>query len=316
MVLLTLTLSAHAEKKPESVYMNIKESSQVAEAKRLVLFNLQKEMSIKFDEIESMIAVGNSKAALGAAKEVLDTVRVKTGIDPKTRIQENFLVPLKFPAGVVSMTQLPEDQRNTVIRVISEFRAGLYMDIMNLSKRTTLLYIKAFEAQLKKSGGLNTEDKKKIVNDLVKATLVPMVVEDKSGKKIIAFDEDIANEDHTYLFNRELKMFIYERPELGVDERNNGFETLRASTKAALLKSLAPTQPAASQPTYEKALACMANTNGILYNDDKNGARVSCFNKHYRSLTSIVHCQVLASYILYNDMKNSAQKACTSKFNQ
>lgn len=289
-------------------YLNARLSSQEMASQTQVLASLQSEMTAKFSEIESLIASGDSRRALGLAKSVLDSVKVKTGIDPKNKIREKFLVPMKFPANAKSMRDLSDDQKDTVIRTISEFRGGLYLDILNLSKRTTLLYIKAFQAELTKSGGLINTDKQKIVNDLVNAALIQMPVEDKAKKVITIFDEDVANEDHTYLFDRELKMFLIQNTDLSITEQQ--FESQKQS-----IRNLYVAPGRTSDSRMDRGLTCMAEAANIKYNDDKNDALVKCFNTHYLKAPSMEACMVLADTVWYSNDKNEASKKCFNKFN-
>lgn len=292
----------------KETYLNSKESAAQSTAQLQVLQNLQQEMTSKFSEIESEISAGNTQRALTLAKNVLDTVKVKTGIDPKNKIQEKFLIATKFPANAKSMNDLSEEQQDLVIRTISDYRGGLYLDIMNLSKRTTLLYIKAFQAQLAKSGGLTNADKEKIVNDLVKASLIPMPLEDKGKTKITVFDEDVANEDHTYLFNRELMMFLIQNTDLKVSEAD--FETKKLELKTSFVGNVQATS--LDKPGFQ----CMGQANFVNYWDDRNAATVKCFNKYYRQTGSMMECKRLADMVNYHDDRNAATKKCFNKFNQ
>lgn len=289
-------------------YLNARLSSQEMASQTQVLAGLQSEMTAKFTEIESLIASGDSRRALGLAKSVLDSVKVKTGIDPKNKIREKFLVPLKFPANARSMQDLNEDQRITVIRTISEFRGGLYLDILNLSKRTTLLYIKALQAELSRSGGLTNTDKRKIVNDLVEASLIRMQVEDKAKGVITVFDEDVANEDHTYLFDRELKMFLLQNNELRITEEV--FES-----EKQLIRNLYVTPVERRSTTLDRGLLCMQQAGSINYSNDENNARVKCFNIHYLKTKDMNECLQLARLISYSNDQNSATKKCFNRFN-
>lgn len=293
-------------KKPQ-VYINDKESVAQAQTQQQVLQALQVEMTTKFDEIEDAIAKGNTKAAYLEAKEVLDSVRIKTGIDPKVRIQESFLAPTIFPKDARGMNDLSDAQKNLVIKTISDFRGGLYMDIMNLSKRTTLLYIRAFEAELSKEGGLTADDNAKIINDLVKAAVMPMPVEDKVGNKIFVFDEDVANEDHTYIFNRELKMFLIENSGLNVTEKS--FDQEKEKFKASI------TGKQKKVTVMDLANACMANAQQLQTWDSVNHATVMCFDKYVGQTTSMNECMALAQQIQYSDSEASRKNTCFNKFN-
>lgn len=293
--------------------LNGKESSKETAAQLQVLTNLQQEMTYKFNEIESELAAGNSEKALTVAKGVLDTVKIKTGIDPKNKIQEKFLIATKFPANANSIDDLDDEQKELVIRTISGYRGGLYLDIMNLSKRTTLLYIKAFQAQLEKSGGLTKSDKNKIRIDLVKASLIPMPVIDKSAKKITVFDEDVANEDHTYLFNRELKMFLIQNKNLEISEEI--FETNRKNLKNEFLGKYNGDKLL----DMNSAFKCMKDAYKLSNSYQIYHASSSCFYKFEKLTINIEQCYELANKIddRYSDnSKEQARMFCFNKFNK
>ncbi len=308
------SISAHAwfwgKKKGEDddlIKVNPIEKNQSKEA----LEELNLKMTSNFQTIETLLDDEDFGEALKLAKQTLDLVRVQTGIDPKARLREKFFVATTFPSAASSIDDLSRTQAEDVIRTISNYRAGLFLDIMNLSKRTTLLYIKAFQKQLSQMGGLLQEDKNKIVNDLVKASLIPMVVEGKNGTRITVFDEDVANEDHTYLFNRELKLFLINNNELEITEEK--FLKLKSERKTQLLggkgsKSSGPEKKAVG-------LACMSHASSIRYSDDRNSAQKRCFNKYYRKTKSHGECYSLAIKIEYSDDKNDAQVKCANKFN-
>lgn len=133
------------------LHINVELSLEQQELQKKALATLQSEIVVKFGAIESLLGSGRPEQALSLAKEILDTVRVKTGIDPKKRIVESFLVPMTFPSKYFS--DFNNQESELVIRTIGEFRGGLYMDIMNLSKRTSLIYVKAFKAVVDSKGG-------------------------------------------------------------------------------------------------------------------------------------------------------------------
>lgn len=294
--------------------LNSRESTQLMNERTQILSELQRDMVEKFDEIEALLDQKEAARALSIAKSTLDTVRVKTGIDPKSRIQENFLVATTFPAAARSMPDLSETQRELVITTVSDFRGGLYLDIINLSKRTTLLYIKALQMVMAQNGGLTTEDKQKIFNDLVKASLIPMPIVDKKGKKIFAFDEDVANEDHTYLFNRELKMFLIGNLDLKITE--DRFEERKNRMRNDLLDSLAGVaRVSTTESAISSGLKCIENAYRIAYWKDQNAASISCFQKFYAKTLTMDECITLAAKILSSDAENSARKTCFNKFN-
>lgn len=294
-------------------YLNTEDSSKERTAlQEQALIKLQAEMIEKFNEIELDITRGDTKSAFLKSKSVLDNVKIKTGIDPKIRIQESFLAPVIFSKGVKQLMDLSEAQRNIVIRTISGFRGGLYIDIMNLSKRTTLLYIKAFQLELMKNGGLTEEDRKKIVNDLVKAAVMPMPVEDKNGVKIFAFEEDVANEDHTYIFNRELKMFLLENKSLNFTEEN--FIKAKNAYKNEVLSG-SKNGSSAGAYSYQEGLKCMDNASYIQVYETRYDAQSMCFDKTFDQVNNYSDCIVLASKLSVYDSKHEAQGKCFYRFN-
>lgn len=311
MLMLTMTLTLQSAF-AQSTYINPVEAKDVAEARRLALLDLQQDMAAKFENVEGMLARGETKAALGAAKQILDTVRIKTGIDPKARIQESFLVPITFPEGKTEFSELEDQQKEIVIRTIAQFRGGLYMDLMNLSKRTTLLYIKAFADQLSKMGGLTGQDRAKIVDDLLKATLVPMPVQDKAGTKIIVLDEDVANEDHTYFFNREIEMYLLENKSLGITREN--FDQRKSSIRWQLLNGINGQRPNLRSLAYEMASTCIEAALKMEYSSDQNNAAYGCFGKFANNVESFNECNALAGRMIYTSVESSAKKFCFSKF--
>lgn len=284
-----------------------RESSSVAQARRQALEEIEREMTEKMTQIESDLAARNHRAALNLAKQILDTVRAKTGIDPKVRREESFLVATTFHKNARVFKDLPSAQQLEVIDAVADFRGGLYMDIMNLSKRVTLLYIKALKAQMEELGGLTQDDKNKILNDLVRASVVPMKIEDKKGNTIIATDEDIANEDHIYMFNRELKQFIIGATELGINESD--FDKRRKELK----DSFAP-RAAAPQPSpLEEARRCVAAAStGGGYTEHKERAKRICINKYASMSPTYEGCAELTSSFAWTENKGPAYLMCTS----
>lgn len=280
-----------------SNYLNGKQSVKVTAAQATVLENLQQDMTTKLTEIEVELTQGNSAKALRIAKGVLDNVRTKTGIDPKSKIEDSFRVQLKFGKSVSSFLDLPEDQKRVVIETISDYHGGLYLDIMNLSKRTSLLYTKAFQAELEKQGGLTQTDKNKILKDLVRASIIPMTVEDKSKSKIVVFDEDVANEDHIYLFNRELKMYVLGNKVLGIDEFDfdNEVRSMKQdldSKRPSPIKKAQPQDPK-KRGSKEEAYACIETAASLRkYSTSAlSNATYQCVTKYAASLSSMSECK-------------------------
>ncbi|MEK6774130.1 MAG: hypothetical protein AABY64_09320, partial [Bdellovibrionota bacterium] len=291
----------------QTLHINAEETAEQAAQTRQLLQNLEKQMIEKFNIIEDLLAANRTEEALTQAKGVLDTVRIKTGIDPKIRIQESFLVPITFPENARSMNDLNATEKDQVIRTISDFRGGLYMDLMNLSKRTALLYIRAFKAQVQKRGGLTGDDRAKIVNDLISAALVPMPVEDKAGKKIIAFDQDVANEDHTYMFNRELKMYLIQDADLKISEAQ--FDSLLGKKKITIV-GVKVNKPDSNEIAILLGQKCFGDADSISHYVTRVEAQEQCFKNIFRKLTSSRSCYGFADSISHYVTRVEAQEQC------
>lgn len=312
-LIVTLTLSTHSQawfgaKKDENI-LNLKETQSVTLAKTEALKTLQSEMSEKFNQIEDELKLGNSGTALAMAKNVLDLVKIKTGIDPKNKITERFLIPTIFPEDSIALFHLSDEQKELVIRTVSDYRGGLYLDIINLSKRTTLLYLKALEAELLKKGGLTNEDKDKILKDLVKASIIPITLEDKKKKRIIIFDEDVANEDHIYLFNRELKMYLIHESSLLISESK--LEEEKRYFKAQFFKDYISKEEA----IYKDAINCVEDAYKISDWSAENSAVARCFYKYSSKVKDAGKCYHLADKALYNKTRARLENICAQRFN-
>lgn len=176
------------------------------EVDQSVLNELFQSMTNKLVEIEGLLQRNQHAEALRAAKANLDDVRIKIGIDPKAKLQLAIPVNMTFSGG--TFHGLDEKAKEQVIQTVQGFRGGLFLDIINLYKRTSLLHVKAFHQMVVNSDGMTTEDRDKIIADLAKATIVSLIVEDKKGSRIHIVDSDVANEDQIYMFNREIKMYL------------------------------------------------------------------------------------------------------------
>ena len=299
-------------KNPDTLLLiNPEETPAQSQEAIAVLEKLESEMKVKFQAVESDLAAEKAEEALTLAKQILDTVRVKTGIDPKVRRQESFLIPTEFPGGSVIMADLSSQQKQLVIDTISAFRGGLYMDLLNLSKRTSLLYTKAFQREVKKKGGLTSEDRQKIIRDLMTAALVPMPLMDKNGNKVIAFDDDIANEDQTYLFDRELKSYLMDDPDFKMSE-DDVTQSLH-QTKSNILKNLGLQTPKgdlslAPQRQFEAGNLCMDQADQLYDSFDKCESENKCFDKYHVGL-NFDQCILLAKRL-----NNSFDRASSTTF--
>jgi hypothetical protein len=177
---------------------------------------------------------------------------------------------------------------------------------VNLSKRTTLLYIKALHAVIIKSGSLLIEDRNKIIKDLATISIFPMPVQDKNGQTITVYDDQVANEDHVYMFNREIKMYLFNAKDLGISEAD--FITYRNS-----LRGSSVTTP--SKNSFSIAITCMNNASRLYLTAEMNSAKVGCFKKYVDQTSTMDQCMTLANAIYYTSDMAAAQAVCFKKFN-
>ena len=284
--------------------LNLQVSNATEIQSRQVLQDLSTKMTQRLNDIQTALDTHQENYAMSLAKNTLDEVKIKTGIDPKAKLREKFLVPTVFPENTKSMDSLSEDQKNLIIQTIKDFRGGLYLDIVNLSKRTTLLYIKALHAVIIKSGSLMIEDRNKIIKDLATISIFPMPVQDKKGQTITVYDDQVANEDHVYMFNREIKMYLLNAKDLGISEVD--FIKYRDSLRGFSSRNIS------SSTSGE---ICMKNASSLYNVRDMNSAEVGCFQKYADTTSSMNQCMSLANAIYnVNDMAQ-AQAVCFNKFN-
>lgn len=233
-------------------------SSEAGRDSDEVLKQLANEMTTSLLEIQKLIDADDAAAALTLSKRTLDTVRVKIGIDPKAKLKENFLVPAVFVESAKQFDDLSSDQKELVVSTIASLRGGLYLDILNLAKRTTLLYITALHDLVKRDGGLLNDDQNKIINDLVTASVWPIAIKDRKGHNIAVFDDEIANDDHTYMFNREMKSYVVNNKDLKISERE--FENRKSKAKETAQKELFDIWLKENPDNLSKARVCQKYT--------------------------------------------------------
>lgn len=183
---------------------------------------LFEQLATELKTIEQEINKGDPARAMTLAKESLDKVRARTGIDPKAKLRENILVqlPSTKPGQQIKFSDLPERDQELIIRTLSSNRGGMYLDLLNLAKRTTLLHIKAFHRIIQKNGGMTNEDRTKILKDLASIGNSPISLEDQHGNKFIVYDNQVANPDQIYMFNREIKVYVISSQDLAISEEN------------------------------------------------------------------------------------------------
>ncbi|MES2768955.1 MAG: hypothetical protein V4596_07410 [Bdellovibrionota bacterium] len=176
---------------------------------------LVEKVSANFNQLNLLMSQQQYEAAMTLAKQSLDEARIKTGLDPKSNRKEIIAVPkdtfsAEYDRLGKKLSSFSVHTQNQVMKAIEEHRSGYFLDLLNLLKRTNLVYIQAFHQALKRgSFGLLSEDKEKIRNDINAVRAIPLYLQDPNSKSLLlVFDYEVANSDQNYMFNRELKTYL------------------------------------------------------------------------------------------------------------
>lgn len=184
--------------------------------------------------IQRLLDARNYQSALTESKRSLDDVRIKSGIHPKASYREKIAIPdgtlnPSFRSLGNTIKDLSIEAQDTIALSVANHRGGYFLDILNLMKRTNLLYLQALQGQLKSQGKLLAEDVAKIRHDIQDVQAIPLYLKDtRAGALFLVFDYEIANNDQAYLFNRELKTYLLkEGRALGIKSESQIDQLLR-----------------------------------------------------------------------------------------
>lgn len=283
-------------------YINLSIDEASSSETVATLKTLESQVKDDFKAIETLMAENKTDEALKLAKQSLDDVRAKLGVDPKAKLTENFFININFAPNAVELDQLTEDQKIAVIKTLRNFRGGYFLDILNLSKRTSLIYLKALEVEIKRTGDFTSDNRNKIIKDLATAILLPLPIVDKAGTKIIIFFDDVANEDLSYIFNNELTQYLEKNKELNISSKdfNEYLARLKLSLNLGKQKFIV-------SANYERARLCIdedMRTTTHSYYWKESLSVGSCFYNSYKQLNSFQVCNTLVDHI----EKQAAQK--------
>ena len=177
-------------------------------------------------KVEDLYNHGKYSQSLRESKDLLDQIKAKTGVNPKSKYREKIYVKGVFTRGSrnelkTNYKDLKNQQKDALLKAVYNHRGGFYLDLLNLHKRTTLIYIKSFYKRIKEQSHLRKKDIAKIRKDLTLIHDIPLLVKDKNLKSsFMFFDSDVADSDQQYFFNRELVDFILSIEELNVTEED------------------------------------------------------------------------------------------------
>ena len=178
-------------------------------------------MTQEIVRVQAVYDSGQYGQALAESKKLLDTVRIRTGIHPKAKITEKIEIKGIFTETyeISSFENLNQEKSEAVALAVLNHRGGLYLDILNQTKRASLIYIKSLHMRLKKDGPLLKEDIQKIKTDLLAVMDIKIeLVQYDLDVRLTLKDSDIVNSDQNYLFNREIKMFAIGNKDFGWTE--------------------------------------------------------------------------------------------------
>ncbi|MDZ4678678.1 MAG: hypothetical protein SGI74_14365 [Oligoflexia bacterium] len=161
-------------------------------------------------KIENLLEQGKFGEALQASKDNLDFIRIKSGVDPKAKFNEKIKVK-----GILintdlnrSFSDLSNTQRDSIAEAAAQHKRGFYLDLLNFSKRSQLLYLKAKYSILREKGTLSENDLSQIKRRLVEIVNIPIYVADANAVDVyLVFDSDMAQVEHIEMFNHEVEDF-------------------------------------------------------------------------------------------------------------
>ncbi len=285
--------------------------------------------------VEKIYDDGDYGKALRVSKDLLDQIKSKTGINPKAKFREKILVKGIFTRGSknelkTNFVNLRNEQKEALAEAVNNHLGGFYLDLLNLYKRTTLIYIKSFYQKIKQMGDLRQRDIDKIKRDLALIHDISILVKDQNlQSSFILFDSDVADSDQQYFFNRELVDFILEVKEISFDEKafsqfslllkNSELDQYRAGLLPEPLSAVEKRAQVRLEKAREKAhgYARCKDAASLFSNNPKNEApqakkRRSCFYKYKNTANlSFTECMSMASYFS-NNPKNGAPQAYES----
>lgn len=271
-------------------------------------------------ELESLMRQGQYAVALTKAKASLDDVRIKSGIHPKASFREKIQLAPGTLEGTFSQIgmpfkQLSIDAQDAVALTVANHRAGYFLDILNLMKRTNLIYLQAFHKTLRKSGKLLKRDADKIREDILAVHAIPLYLKDaRVGSYFLAFDFELANSDQNYLFNRELMTYLLEAGrDLGIRKESDIEQMLANSVTATRNAYIQASSGSASSGSvaYTQTTSSASSRSSNPFENSNFKACYSYYENTWTSATATDEC--LKKYQRFNYL-TSVFKSCHSLY--
>jgi hypothetical protein len=256
-----------------------------------LLRELKFKMTAEISTLEEMLMGNNPKLVMEEAKKLYNDVNSRIGIDPRANLKKPILVALKFPTSARAIRDLNESEQENLINQINQYQSGLYLDIINLAKRTQLIYVEALKkyylANPSKSKQLLQSDVNKMVDVLIKAIAFPILIKSKNSISMTVYADEVANDDHIHLFDRPIKLFLIDNNILNESEIDQKIMDFKNKSQGVSIT------PPAPQVTESDIDSCYASANKYGSFDKEETQKKVCFDKFKASFTR-ENCQKLA----------------------
>lgn len=268
-------------------------SSNICFAKSLDVKNFEEKTyqsaTKNLTAIEEAINEGRLGDAINQAEQSLASIRSAVGINPRVAAYETIPVDINLDDNWVRvpLMQFPEQYDLKIKMTLANYKQGRYLDLINLYKRTNVMYAKAIFERTKGEGERES-DKELIRERLMDAYLFPIYVKfSNASTSYLLFHYEIAHDDFGYFFDREI---VDTFSILGETEQSLEQEIIDAAKrkKEAHWKRL-PQQVSSNAPE------CQLGSDDDHFNGLLNGSRFSDSYSLIRSLKNALQddiCQI------------------------
>lgn len=184
-----------------------------------VLKNLNEKMTTSFSTIDGYLAARENAKAQKLAVDLIHQVQIKSGFEFKTTLQKSFFTKTILPK-YGQFPDLSKEQQQIIVKEISGYRQGLFIDMINLTKRIAVYKAKAELAMFWESGSLRKSARDKILADLALAAVSPIQIKDKNGTTLQIPSKYVIDSNYTFMFDYEIELFLVKNPqaEITMDE--------------------------------------------------------------------------------------------------
>lgn len=192
-----------------------------------ILRTLNKEMVESFALIEKHLSNNENGKAYELATSLLRKVQYKSGFEFKsnaekslyisTALRDEYKMDILFASRVYAhFGNLNYNKQQRIIKEISNYQQGLFLEMINLTKRIAVFKARAALALFLAEGPIQAADRKKILTDLALAAVSLIKVKDSSGNVMWIPSKYIIDADYTYMFDREIDLFVVRNPLAGI----------------------------------------------------------------------------------------------------